>query len=151
MKKINIVTALTAIIGVPALLLLQQWCIAGMKKQPPRVNKLFAANAKLMAHTESGLDYSPRKAHHTASAAVGYMNAGDWQRAENWLKLGAMIHRYPSMMLFYGDYLVRFRRYREAARWYALAADQGRKAGQYAFADVAAKRVAALKNMRKGR
>lgn len=146
MKKGNIFTAFAAIAGVPAMLLLQQYLVGTMKTPEPRVNAIFRANEKLMAHTEAGLEYSPLKAHHTVSAAVEYMKKGELQKAENWLKLGAGIHRYPSMMLFYGDYLAQRRRYREALRWYALAGNYGRRAGQHAFAAVAEKKIKALKS-----
>ena len=151
MKKENIAAALAAVAGIPVLLLIQQWLIGSMEPPPLRHNPIFRANEKLMAHTESGLKYSPRKAHHTASAAAGYMRAGELQKAENWLKLGASVYRYPSMMLFYGDYLVQFRRYREAARWYSLAADHGRKAGQHAFAAAAVQRIKKLRSIRGGK
>ena len=131
--NINIGLGLAAVIGIPALLLLQQFLMP--KGKPPVPEHLERElNYRLLAATETGLEYSMGKAQHTAYAAATYFALKRHRRAEGWFRLGAAEFRYPSLMHFYGDFLVWHGRYKEARRWYLLALARGRSARQTRFA-----------------
>ena len=131
--NINIGLGLAAVIGIPALLLLQQ---ALMPEGKPPVPKHLERNLnyRLLAASETGLEYGLGKAQHTAYAAATYFALKRPRRAESWFRLGAAEFRYPSLMHFYGDFLVWHGRYKEARRWYLLALARGRSARQTRFA-----------------
>lgn len=131
-RSVNICIGFAAVIGIPALLLLQQ---ALMPKGRPPVPKHLERNLnyRLLAATEAGLEYSLGKAPHPAYAAATYFALGRHRRAEAWFRLGAAEFRYPSLMQFYGDFLVWHGRYKEARRWYLLALSRGRSARQANF------------------
>ena len=131
-KSVDICIGLAAVIGIPALLLLQQ---ALMPKGKPAIPEHLERdlNYRLLAATEAGLEYSMGKAQHTAYAAATYFALKRHRRAEGWFRLGAAEFRYPSLMHFYGDFLVWHGRYKEARRWYLLALARGRSARQTRF------------------
>lgn len=142
MKYKNTCTALGAVILTPLLLLLQQWVAGKLPRspQPPVKTPDFA----LMASTEEGLEYHPGKAHHVARAANIYLLRGEFQKAENWLKLGAGEFRYPSLMLLYGSFLIRQKRLSEARRWLNLACHYADRAGEKAFAAYVRRMLASI-------
>lgn len=132
-RTVNICIGFAAVIGIPVLLLLQQALMP--KEKPPIPEHLERAlNYRLLAATEAGLEYSMGKAQHTAYAAATYFALKLHRRAEGWFRLGAAEFRYPSLMHFYGDFLVWHGRYKEARRWYLLALACGRSARQPHFA-----------------
>ena len=120
MRKKQALIALAALIAVPALLLAQQLLFPRHTPQPPR-HLEWKCDLKLMTATEAGLVYNRTCAKHIAYAAAVYASKGEHKTAQNWFRLGAAEFRYPSVMLFYGDYLVYHKREREALRWYKLA------------------------------
>ena len=146
--NINIGLGLAAVIGIPALLLLQQ---ALMPEGKPPVPKHLERNLnyRLLAASEAGLEYSPGKAQHTAYAAATYFALKRHRKAESWFKLGAAEFRYPSLMHFYGDFLVWHGRYKEARRWYLLALARGRSARQARFVAFVEKKLRHLDALEK--
>ena len=132
-RTVDICIGLAAVIGIPALLLLQQFLMP--KGSPPVPKHLeLKLNFRLLTASETGLEYDLGKAQHTAYAAATYFALKRPRRAESWFRLGAAEFRYPSLMHFYGDFLVWHGRYKEARRWYLLALARGRSARQTRFA-----------------
>ena len=147
-KSVDICIGLAAVIGIPVLLLLQQ---ALMPKDKPPIPEHLERdlNYRLLAATEAGLEYSMGKAQHTTYAAATYFALKRHRRAEGWFRLGAAEFRYPSLMHFYGDFLVWHGRYKEARRWYLLALARGRSARQTRFAAFVEKKLRRLDALEK--
>ncbi len=142
-RSVNICIGFAAVVGIPALLLLQQ---ALMPKGRPPVPRHLERNLnyRLLAATETGLVYGLGKTQHTAYAAATYFALKRHRKAESWFRLGAAEFRYPSLMQFYGDFLVWHGRYKEARRWYLLARACGRSARQTNFVAFVEKKLRRL-------
>lgn len=139
----NTCIAVGAAVFIPAVMLLQQFLLPRGKEPVPR-HLEWRIDGKLMLATEDGLKQGRKYAWHVANAAAGYITQRRYRTAEAWLKWGAAEQRFPSIMLFYGDYLVSVKRYREALRWYRLAEKQAAADGQLAFAKIVRGRIGGL-------
>jgi len=147
-RSLNICIGLAAVIGIPGLMLLQQSLMP--KGNPPVPARLVVKrDYALLAATEAGLEYGLSKARLTAFAAASYFAQGRHQRAESWFRLGAAEFQYPSLMHFYGDFLVWHRRYNEARHWYTLALACARTAGQKQFAAFVENKLKRLETLEK--
>ena len=146
MRKKNIIIACCLIAAIPLLLVLQQRLMPRTSPPEPR-HLLPRINMKLLQATEKGLECHKNNAAHVAYAAAIYASQGKHATAEKWLLLGAREFRYPSIMLFYGDYLVDRKRLHHAGRWYRLALQYGKQDGQKQFCDFVSKRLEILDKM----
>ena len=146
MRKKNLITACLVIGAFPALVLLQQFLMPRKSPAEPR-HLIRKFDGKLLLATEEGLEYNRNNAAHIAYAAAIYASQGRHRTAEKWLQLGAGEFRYPSIMLFYGDYLFDRKRLHEAKRWYHLALYCAMSSGQKQFCDFVRKRIETLEKM----
>ena len=143
MRKKQTLVALAALIAVPVLWLAQHFLLPRTSPQLPR-HPVWRSDPKLMTATEEGLRYSRDGARHIDFAAAVYASRGEHRTAQNWFRLGAAEFRYPSVMLFYGDYLVYHKRAHEALRWYKLALFCARQGGVKDFAAFVRMRIREL-------
>ena len=120
MRKKNAFLAAAVICALPLLMLMQQRLMPRSTPKRPFV-PIWQKNAKLLLATEDGRVYNRANATHIAYAAAVYAAQGKHNTAQKWFLLGAAEFRYPSVMLFYGDYHFYHKRYRAARHWYDLA------------------------------
>lgn len=132
MKKRNTVIAIAVIFAIPALMLLQQFLMP--RGTPPVPEHMFPRyDHRLYVATENALAYGDRRAATIALTAGLYIRSGDLVRGERWCRLGALEHRHPSIMVFYGDFLVAQKRFREGRRWYNFALRMAEKSNRSDF------------------
>ncbi|MBE6384898.1 MAG: hypothetical protein E7048_04435 [Lentisphaerae bacterium] len=143
MRKVNTFTALGIIVCLPLLMLLQQFLMprsfSGKRWKLPD-----SVDMKLVAATEEGLVFNRARAKHIAYAAAVYAAQGKHDIAQKWFLLGSAEFRYPSVMVFYGDYLAWHRRFQEARHWYKLAAFFAEQDKQLVFLQILRKKMAYL-------
>lgn len=148
MRKYNTLLALAVIAAVPGLMLLQQFLMPRKKPAPPR-HWIRQLDSKLLCATEDGFVYDRARAKHIAYAVSVYAAQGRHQTAKKWFQLGAAEFKYPSIMLFYGDYLFYHKQFRQARRWYELAAFYALKDRQKGFYSFVRQRITVLENHEK--
>ena len=120
MRTVNTWFAAAVICAIPVLMLLQQRLMPrSTPKVPPHLVRKI--DYKLVLATEDGRVFNRANAKHIAYAAAVYAAQGKHDIAQKWFLLGAAEFRYPSVMLFYGDYHFYHKRYHAARHWYALA------------------------------
>lgn len=112
--------AAAVICAIPVLMLLQQFLLPRSTPGTPQ-HLIRKIDYKLMLATEDGRVFNRANAKHIAYAAAVYAAQGKHNTAQKWFLLGAAEFRYPSVMLFYGDYHFYHKRYRAARHWYDLA------------------------------
>ncbi|MBO5791374.1 MAG: hypothetical protein J6S54_02755 [Lentisphaeria bacterium] len=120
MRKKNTILAAGIILVIPVLMLMQQFLMPRSTPKKP-AHLIRKMDHKLLLATEDGRVYNRANATHIAYAAAVYAAQGKHNTAQKWFLLGAAEFRYPSVMLFYGDYHFYHKRYRAARHWYNLS------------------------------
>jgi hypothetical protein len=143
MKKANTVIALAAILILALLMLLQQFLMP-RTFSGKRWNLSRVMDMKLAEATEFGMIYYRNHAQHIAYAAAAYATAGKHSTAQKWFYKGAAEYRFPSVMVFFGDYLTYHRRFREARHWYRLALSYAMRDRQQRFMFILRKKMELL-------
>lgn len=149
MRKKNTVIACAGILLLPLLVLLQQMLFPRTSPPVPG-DGILKIDYLLLKATEEGLVYNRDHARHVAYAAAAYASKGKHATAEKWFKLGAEEFKYPSIMVYYGDYLTGQRRFKEARFWYGTAESFARRDGKKGFLFILHKKVEMLNAVEKG-
>lgn len=126
MRRSNLYISSGTLALLCLLMLLQQFLMPGKKENLSRRIPPFYSPAMLVS-TENALVYGEKRAVVVAMAAAVNIKAARLREAEKWCRLGVLEYRHPSLMVFYGDFLIGQKRFKEAERWYALALHLARK------------------------
>ena len=148
MRTVNTWFAAAVICAIPVLMLLQQHLMPRSSPEKP-LHLQRKMDHKLVLATEEGRVFNRSNAKHIAYAAAVYAAQGKHNTAQKWFLLGAAEFRYPSVMLFYGDYHFSHKRYQAARHWYDLAKYHAQRDRQGQFLRFINERTDALDSLEK--